>query len=362
MMAQSIGSRQPDVADWRLFHRNNDEYWARMVTATTGWWDPALNRSKVRLSASDVRHLRLLAGIGDDEPSDPIVALIGRQMKLGQYLLVTAKPGGCLNVAVYGEGLRHFKQLWSSDALPNGSYICQPPGCPQPQVSVDEKHKINILTFSRSTPANPICDQFSSTVYEPKGKSFELTDQHTATSCWLGYNAGLNAAFRQAAGPGETLAIVQWRPALTADQYALVLQRRPTGTSVLRMQLQQKEDWSSAVYTSMKNATALDCFSRAASVHVNVTTLEIPQNGAQDLAMALDRVDLRTDRCARCADGACARLLDGRTFYVQVGDHAPIKITDVKSLRGYVSENPQLSGWIYKLLDETKHAKEIAAK
>src|ERR1700732_91376 len=89
MMAQSIGPRQPDVADWRLFHRNNDEYWARMVTATTGWWDPALNRSKVRLSASDVRHLRLLAGIGDDEPSDPIVALIGRQMKLGQYLLVT---------------------------------------------------------------------------------------------------------------------------------------------------------------------------------------------------------------------------------------------------------------------------------
>jgi len=30
--------------------------------------------------------------------------------------------------------------------------------------------------------------------------------------------------------------------------------------------------------------------------------------------------------------------------------------------KGYISENPQLSEWIYKLLDETKRATGTAAK
>ena len=91
LAAQSLGSRQPDVANWRLFHRNNDAYWARMVTAFTG----------SNFSASDVRNIRVAAGIADDDPADPIINLDATGMQPGRYLLLTAKSGGCVKAAVY---------------------------------------------------------------------------------------------------------------------------------------------------------------------------------------------------------------------------------------------------------------------
>jgi hypothetical protein len=353
MMAQSNGSLQPKITDWRLFHRNNDEYWARMVTATTCWSDPPLNHLKISLSASDVRSLRILAGIADDEPSDPIVQLTGRQMESDKYLLVTAKPDGCLNVAVYGKAW-HFKKLWSNDELPAGGSICQPSGCPEPRVTIDEKHKIHVLTFSRSSPASPVCDQSNSTTYKPRKDSFELEEQHTDTSmCWAdGYSEGLSVAFRQAAGQGEMLAFVRVMPSLSPNRYTIVLQRVPTGIRVLRME-PRDEDWLSA-YMSGKKETALDCFNHAAAVHMKVWTLKIPPDIAQNLITELSQIDLRNDRCPRDAEGICTMFLDGRAFTVQVGDHPPIALTDVKGYPNDMSENPQLSRWIYKLLDVTK--------
>lgn len=170
--------------------------------------------------------------------------------------------------------------------------------------------------------------------------------------------AGLNVAFRQAAGPGETLAIVENLPALSTDRYALLLQRRTDGIRVLRMEWQQ-EAWSEAANTWRDNATTWDCFSRGTSVPVTVTALDVPQNRMQESVTTLEQVDLRSDRCARRSDRECAMILDGRAFSVQVGDSAPILLTDVKGLRGYVSENPPLSEWVYKLLGEAKHARRI---
>src|SRR5579871_6029454 len=86
LAAQKLGSRQPEVADWRLFHRNNDAYWARMVTALAG----------STFSASDARSIRLAAGIADDEPADPIMNLDSRGMESGQYFLLTALSDGCV--------------------------------------------------------------------------------------------------------------------------------------------------------------------------------------------------------------------------------------------------------------------------
>lgn len=356
MMAQSIGSRQPDISDWRLFHRNNDEYWARWATAGTSWSGPPYNRSIIRLFASDIRSLRILAGIADDEPSDPIVQLTGRQMEQNHYLLVTAKPGGCLNVAVYGKE-EHFRKLWSSDELPAGGSICQLPGCPEPQVTVDEKHRIHILTFSRSSPSSPVCDQSNSTTYKPLKDTFELEEQHSdASMCWYGYHEGLSVAFRQAAGPGETLAIVRVMPSLSLNRYAIVLQRVSTGIRVLRME-HHDDAWLSKADTPRKQKTALDCYNHAAAVHMKVWALKIPPNEAQNLVADLGQIDLRNDRCARNAEGICTSFLDGRAFSVQVGDNPPIVITDVKGFQGDTSENPQLSRWIYKLLNETRQEK-----
>ena len=351
--SQGTSLRQPDVSDWRAFHRNNDEYWARMVTATTGW-DASTKSSKIRLTASEVRHMRILTGIPDDDPSDSIWEVIGHGMKVDQYLFIAIKPNACLNLSAYHEGW-HLKQLWSIDKLPNGTDLCRQPGCPEPRVSVDDKHEVSIMIFSRSAPTSPFCDQYSSASYLPKGDSFELKEQNTGvpTCSWSdAHRAGLNLAFRQAAGSGETLAVVENLPSLSPGWYALVLQRRPNGVNVLRMQ------WKREGYSDVQGQrSAWDCFAGAKFTPMNVATLDIPQDRAKNLLIALQRTDLRSDRCPRRGNQECAMLLDGRAFSVQVGDNPPIRLTDVKGLRGYVSENPQLSEWVYKLLDEASHAK-----
>jgi hypothetical protein len=363
--AQGADSPPPGPhRDWRAFHHRNDEYWAHWVSITTGWRDAVANRSEVHISAADVRSMRLLAGIGDDEPSDPIVSLTGRGMKVDRFLLVTAKPNGCLNISVYGEGWRHFEQVWSTDKLPNGREICQEPACSQPRVLADEKHEIRVTTVYRSTPDQPVCDRFDSMTYAPKKDSFELTDQDTGPApCSLdSYDTGLNAAFRKAAGAGEILAVVGIWPALSPDKHVIVLKRVNDAVEILRMELREEASSAPMLYGKTK-ATALECFSKGLSVPVSVATLRVSEEKAQDLAMRLGKIDLRSDRCARrSANGSCAILLDGRSFTVQVGDHAPISLTDVKGLRGYVSQNPPLSEWVYKLIGETQSAKRIAAK
>jgi hypothetical protein len=360
--AQEGGSQHPDVSDWRTFHHQNDEYWARLLTATTGWRGGPGDRSKVEVTAGDVRAIRILAGIADDEPSDPILEFVGGRMREDQYLLVTAKANSCVHVAVYEKHFRHPNQVWSIDALPDGSEICQPSGCAKPRVTVNEKHKISILTFLRSSPDQPVCDRLSSVTYRPKGDSFEAEDGHTsAAMCWGdSFFPGLNLAFKQAAGPGETLAIVQVLPVLGWDKYALVLRRKATALTVLRMEL-NREDWEAPILSSTK-ATASECFSRAQSVSVSVKTLDIAENRAQALVKSLDSLDFGSDHCARGADSQCAFFLDGRAFYVQVGDHAPLRLTDVEGMKGYASENPAMSAWVYRLLEEAKHAKQIATK
>jgi hypothetical protein len=356
--SQGIGFRQPDVTDWRAFHRENDEYWARIGTATTGWRDVPTNRSKIRLTAANVRDMRILAGISDDDPHDSILKLQG--MKTDRYLLVTVKPNGCFQLFGFAEGW-HFKPLWSIDKLPNGSDICRLPACPEPQVLVGQQHEISVMTFSRSTPTKPFCDQYSSASYVPKGGAFELKNQDAGTlrcSSSDAYWAGQDVAFRQAAGSGETLAIVENLPALSHDRYALVLQRRTDSIQLLRMDWQQ-DAWSQAVSRWRNTASSDECFSQAASFPVAVVVLSVPEKKAQDLAASLEQVDLRSDRCARRADMECAHMFDGRAFSVQVADHPPVLLTDVKGLRGYSSENPPLYEWVYKLLGEASHAKRI---
>jgi hypothetical protein len=351
MAAQGPGSRQPDVADWRFFHRNNDAYWAQMVAASTG----------SNFSASDVRNIRLAAGIADDEADDPIMNLDGRGMRPDQYLLLTAKRVGCVKAAVYERGMRQFKELWSSDELADEGDICQQPGCPAPQVSIVEKHTISVRMYFRSVSGNPICDQLKTTTYEPKRNTFEKQDQRTGTSmCWVGYDAGLSAALWQAAGPDKTLAIVQVFPTVAAhpDRYALALAREGERLRIVRMEWPEK---GSPYVGDLSKASASDCYSRLSSVPIQATELEVPQVKAVELATALSGIDLRADRCVRNGESQCARFFDGRTFHVEVRGHVPVNVFDLENEKGYVSENPKLSEWIYQLLDESKLAKEAAA-
>jgi hypothetical protein len=119
-----------------------------------------------------------------------------------------------------------------------------------------------------------------------------------------------------------------------------------------------QKDWYLAALWS--EATASECFSEAASVQVKVNALEVSQSMAEDLATALNGIDLRTDRCPRDAEGECAMFVDGRSFHVQVRGHVPINLINLRGMKGYTSENPQLSAWINRLLDEAKRVREDA--
>jgi hypothetical protein len=67
-------------------------------------------------TADEVRAIRLLAGIADDEPSDPILEFVGGSTREYQYLLVTAKAEACGHVAVFEKGFRHPEQVFQGDA------------------------------------------------------------------------------------------------------------------------------------------------------------------------------------------------------------------------------------------------------
>ena len=90
--------------------------------------------------------------------------------------------------------------------------------------------------------------------------------------------------------------------------------------------------------------------------------IEVPHADAVELAKGLDQIDLRADRCPRNAAGQCVMFVDGGGFHVEVRGHPPVDIFDLGHERGYVSENPQLSEWIYKLLDVTKQEKKNAPR
>ena len=44
-------------------------------------------------------------------------------------------------------------------------------------------------------------------------------------------------------------------------------------------------------------------------------------------------------------------FLDGRNFLVEVPGHEAVTIFDLRGEHRYVSQNPDLAGWISKLLD-----------
>lgn len=357
--AQSSSSRYPNAGDWRPFHRQNDEYWARVLTFTRVWRSQPGDHSKIEVTPKEVRAIRLAAGIPDDHQGDPIVQFAW--MKEYQFLLVTQTTDACMNVAVYEEGFSHLRRIWSIDAMPDGHKICQLSGCPRPRVMVNEKHKVNVAADFRSVPDQPVCDGVSWAIYRPKGHSFEVEAQHSDNAmCWGdSFQPGLTIAFRGSPGPGVTLAIVQVLGVPKGDRYALVLQRGAAGVAILRMEL-NPEDWTAAIFSN--RTTASECFARAKSVLVNVRALAIPESWAEAMANSLQSIDLGSDRCAREANGQCAYFLDGREFYVQVGEHLPISLTDLKGMRGYSSENPALSAWVYSLLEQAKLAEPIAKK
>jgi len=346
LSAHDIGSRQPEVSDWHLFHRNNDAHWARWLTDKSGW-DP-VDHVKIEVSASDVRRMRLLAGIGDDEPADAILKLDAMGMRHYEYLMVTALPGGCLRAAIYRGGSGKFKELWSSDVLGNEKGICQQAGCPGSEITAGKKHEIDILTYSRSNPDGPVCDRTMIATFEPKGDTFELQDRQSRDSmCWVGYGAGLSAALWKAAGPAETIVIVKVLSAFSSP-HALALQRSATGMRVLRLRWHEEE---SPLVGPLSTATASACFAQAASTTVSAAKLNVRRETAEGLAGALSKIDLRADRCVRAVDGQCTMFLDGRNFLVEVPGHEAVTIFDLRGEHRYVSQNPDLAGWISKLLD-----------
>jgi hypothetical protein len=97
------------------------------------------------------------------------------------------------------------------------------------------------------------------------------------------------------------------------------------------------------------------------SVPVRAIELAVPKEKAVEMANALAGIDLRVDRCTRNPQGQCAMFHDGRTFNVEVRNHDPAHVFDLQREKGYLSENPELLEWIYRLLDETKFAAQTPA-
>ena len=321
---------KPDF-DWKAFHRKNDAYWAKLRG----------------LSPKEVRALRLAAGIQDDEPSNPIDWIDGKNLSRGHILFVTAAGSGhCLDIAVFVPHRNGFHKLWSAAETPDGAGFCHPSLCQSPIARAGKNGEITVIVPEQS-PDSPmgVCNQSDTLVYRWDGTTYVLAERKTVAATQCGSDTYFTA-FSRLAAPGETVAMLQILPSFSPES-AVVFQRVSGQIKVVRVLLKKK-------------LTPADCIAtgRSGTEAAKRKELAITSDKAEKFLSELAGIDRQTDKCPRRADGGCGGLLDGTYYVVQFQDGSIAGITALSRNDHIISENPALLSWVNKLLQIAKINRE----
>lgn len=73
---------------------------------------------------------------------------------------------------------------------------------------------------------------------------------------------------------------------------------------------------------------------------------------AQRYIDELEMTDFTVDRCPSAKNGSCVPVLDGVAYLVRLNDGRSATVTRVSKPNGITGQNPALSNWITKLLEE----------
>jgi hypothetical protein len=110
LSSSPVALAQYQEQDYVVRHLKEDREWAR----------------KSGLRGADIRKLRLLAGTPDD--SDTLIDSIDAKSlrSRNQILLVTTSGNGhCLDLYVFGRGIKNYRLIWSAIGMPSGAGYCR---------------------------------------------------------------------------------------------------------------------------------------------------------------------------------------------------------------------------------------------
>lgn len=312
----------------------------------------------MNLDPKDVRQIRLVAGIGDDDPADSIrrfdVKALGHS-----HVLLTIERGepSCVEVVVVAPRSGGFRKVWSVDSTPAHEPLCRPPNCWPPRVWAKKKGEIEISLPIAASGVDPDCAKGRVLTYRWNKHNYQLAEEKKFdTPCGIEttYRA-ISLAFHEAAGPSETLAMLEVFPSFW-PQRAIAIQHAPAGVAVYELRFEKPVEFGWLTHRQ----TPAECMARAKAVAPIKTVLPISSEEAKEFVAKLSQIDLQTDRCPRGNTGECSHFLDGTMLAVWLPGGRTAKFHDIGGLKDTVSENPSLHQWAQALLLAAENAKTAA--
>jgi hypothetical protein len=127
----------------------------------------------------------------------------------------------------------------------------------------------------------------------------------------------------------------------------IVLYRNGNSAAILHLRL--GESMWAKMGSFDKPPDPAECLARVARVTMDGGTVPVPQQAADALFSAFQRIDLMTDHCVRTRDGKCS-VLNDPTFYEVIlkGGKDRHRVTDTSGTE-FISENTALLGWGHSL-------------
>jgi hypothetical protein len=157
----SVPSPTDSVAEFKqklvARHHDEDRLWA----------------DRTNLTPEQVRYLRLMSDVPDDEEAYIDNLDTENLKKLNHVLLVTASGNGhCLELTVFERERDEFQRVWSTDGTPSGAGFCrESPRDPEAFASTDGRIVVKIPIFDYNKRTDKSTDIYT---YVWTGKKYDF--------------------------------------------------------------------------------------------------------------------------------------------------------------------------------------------
>jgi hypothetical protein len=318
----------------RTFQRENDAEWAR----------------KTGLRETEIRRLRLNAGVPDGAPSNPIRLIESEKLPHGHLLLVmTGVSDDCVTVSVWKPFNSQYERVWSIGKSPRGLGLCHHSRCRDATAWVTEDQQIWV-SVPRQNSSNEFgqCDETTYLKYRWNGQTYALTgEENAATNCAIDtYYDALDIIF-DGLTESRIASIEVLEP--FGLEYAVVFSRDKGKLQVNRLLARRKV--SSELAFLSRRQTPSQCIHEAQVIPVARTPIPLAQDKAAALMRSLKEIDLRSSPRPFDDKGRRVDLLDATVYVVQTENSVRIHLTDTLGMKHVRSENDALLRWVREVLE-----------
>jgi hypothetical protein len=325
---------QQQSTDLRTLQRVNDREWAR----ETG------------LRETQIRNLRVSAGIPDGSPSDPIRTIESGKLAHGHILLVmTGLSDDCVAVSVWRHHRQRYESIWSTGKAPNGLDLCHHSRCRHATAWVTQDKQIWVsVPHQNSSNEFGQCDVTTFFKYRWTGHTYALTGEENASvNCAIDTYYDALDIILGGLTESRIVSIQVLRPFV--PEYAVVFSR-DKGTLLVNHLLAHRKVWPE-LGIFLRRQTPSECIHKAQVIPVDRTPIPLTEDKAAALMRSLGEIDLHSSPCPVDDNGKRVDLLDPTVYVVQTENSVPIHLTDTLGMKHVRSENDALLRWVSEVLE-----------